>query len=377
MKKTLAASALMAGLVVMGTASPALADPAVPAALNGSGSDTTELIMTALDDKIDALGSWSVTGTTPYDTNGADPGCSFNGRILGSTAGRTALANSVSNGDGCWEFARSSSRSTGQAPGSVAGGYTGTGSSVVPMLPLTLGIDGLTYVFRAGASTPRDLTLGQLRTIYNCTFTGIVDGRSMSSPTIPNKPLIPTDQSGSRADWLAFMNLPTSPTGSGASEVASDGGTLPACIEDGPGDAPGPGGEYAEHNGNVLTASRQIILHSIPQYLAQGTGLVPDSRGLSVLGFINGNNPLALFDNPAGVLNNATVNGSTIVDGALFRPVFNIVPASQVSDPAVEAVFGVRGGGSSSSGSDIPNSNSGAICLEDALISNYGFTPVC
>lgn len=376
MKKTFAATVAAAGLMALSFASPASADPTdvYPAPVNGAGSDTTEIVMKALDAAIPALGSWDVAGAVPWDTNGTAAGCSIGGRILGSTGGRQALANSVSNGDGCFQFARSSSRSTGQVPATVGTDYTGTGTASVPMLPITLGLDGLTYVYRAGSSTPRDLTLGQLRAIYSCTFSGVVDGRNMASATIPNQPLLPTDLSGSRGDWIALMGLPA------GSEVASDGGALAPCVDDGPGDTGIPGGEYAEHNGNVLTNGRQIILHSIPQYVAQGRASTGDTRALAVLGYIGGNVPLQMYDNPAGTLNASTVSGSPVVDGALFRSVYNMVPASQVNDPAITGVFGVRSGGTvagSAGPGDVPNPDSGAICNNDAILISSGFVPVC
>ena len=384
MKKTLVASTICAGLVLALSAGPAAADPLDVAdplvRLDGSGSDTTEVVMRALDAQIPNLGSWDISGGA-WDPNGsANPGCEFTlGRNAGSGAGRTSLANSVSNGDGCLQFARSSARSTSATPASQPGlPYSGTGTTPVALLPIALAVDGLSYVFRTGSSTPRDLTVGQLRAIYACNFTGSVDGRLMSSPSIPNRPLIPTDLSGTRADWLAFMQLPSTPAGANASEVVSDGGTLPSCIEDGPGDTGQAGGEFSEHNGNVLGNGRQIIVHGTAQYIAQGRSLDGDFRGNALLGYIGGNTPLQAFDNPAGNLSPSTVSGSTVVDGAYFRTVYNVIPASQVNDPTVVSVFGVRSGGADPAATgDTPNANSGAICNADSTLISAGFITVC
>ena len=383
MKKTLVASTICAGLMIALSAGPAAADPLDVAdplvRLDGSGSDTTEVVMRALDAQIPNLGSWDISGPA-WDPNGAaNAGCEFTGRNAGSGAGRTSLANSVSNGDSCFQFARSSSRATAATPASQAAlPYAGTGTTPVPLLPISLAVDGLTYVFRTGSSTPRDLTIGQLRAIYACNFTGVVDGRLMSSPNIPNRPLIPTDLSGTRADWLAFMGQPASPAGAGVSEVVGDGGTLPACIDDGPGDTGQAGGEYSEHNGNVLSTGRQIIVHGTAQYIAQGRSIDGDFRGNALLGYIGGNTPLQAFDNPAGNLSPATPSGSTVVDGAYFRTVFNVIPASQVADPTVVSVFGVRSGGADPAATgDVPNANSGAICNSDDTLISAGFIPVC
>lgn len=372
MIKTLGACALAAGTLVLSLATPAAADPTDgPATINGGGSDTTEVVMRALDARIPSLGSWDITGPA-WDTNGAGAGCAFTGRIAGSTDGRRALANSVSNGDGCFQFARSSSRSTSQPPATLSQlPYNGTGTAAVAMLPITLAVDGLTYVFRAGSGTPRDLTLGQLRAIYSCQFTGTVDGRNMTSPTIPNQPLLPTNASGSRTDWMALMALPA------GADVQSDGGALPGCLEDGPGNTGQAGGEFSEHNGNVLTNGRQVILHSIAQYIAQGRSASGDLRGQALLGYIGGNVPLQMLDDPAGSLGTGTASGSAVSDGAYFRPVYNVVPAANINDAAITSVFGVRGGGTDASGSDVPNRDSGAICRLDDVIQNNGFLPVC
>lgn len=376
MKKTLLTSGLAAGLLLTGLAGPAVADPTdvYPAALNGGGSDTTEVVMRALDASNGSLGSWDITGGA-WDTNGTGAGCSFTGRLAGSSDGRRALANSVTNGDGCFQFARSSSRATSQATANLAALPYNAAPATVQMLPITLGVDGLTYVFRTGSATPRDLTLGQLRAIYNCTFTGSVDGRLMSSASIPNRPLLPTDASGSRADWLSLMGQPTN--GDVASDPAGPGPVLPACIEDGPGDSGQAGGEFSEHNGNVLSNGRQIILHSTAQYIAQGRALSGDFRGNALLGYINGNVPLQAYDNPAGALTPTTASGSAVSDGAFFRNVYNIIPASEVGNTAYTSVFGVRSGGANASGSDTPEPNSGAICNSDSILINNGFIPVC
>jgi hypothetical protein len=411
MRKVLVTSLAGIGLVTgVVLAAPAMADPTdvYPAPLNGSGSDTTEIVMNELDAVNPDLGNWSVTGGN-WDTNGPAAGCEFTTRTLGSTDGRRNLSNSVQLNDGCFQFARSSSRATSQATQAVAGTYTAAQlpnpAVTIQQVPIALAQDGLTYVFRAGSSTPRDLTLGQLRAIYSCTFTGSVDGRNLASGSIPNQPFIPTDASGSRADWLSLMGLPSSPAGSGVSEVVSDGGTLPACLDDGPGDTGVPGGEFAEHNGNVLTGPRQIILHSIAQYIAQGRSATGDTRGFALLGYIDGNVPLQQLNSPLQDLNPSTVTDADTTppnepvpngDGAYFRTVYNNVPSGRADDADIIAVFGERqgpdnapGGGDANDTSssliseplqDFPITNSGdpdGVCNQDLLIQDNGFIPVC
>ena len=94
MKKTLVASTICAGLMIAFSAGPAAADPLDVAdplvRLDGSGSDTTEVVMRALDAQIPNLGSWDISGPA-WDSNGAaNVGCEFVGRNAGSGAGRTS-----------------------------------------------------------------------------------------------------------------------------------------------------------------------------------------------------------------------------------------------------------------------------------------------
>lgn len=390
MKKTFAASALTLGMLAVPLGGTAFADPTdvYPAALNGAGSDTTEVVMRDLDFAIDDLGSWDATATRDFDTNGGANGCDFAGKIFGSGDGTKALANSLSNGDNCFQFARSSSRSVGVAPANIstvthktagsngsstyAAGdtYTGTGTTLQDMLPITLGVDGLSYVFRVGSGTPRDLTLGQLRGLYNCQLTTTVDGRYLGGTTMPNQMLLPTDSSGTRKDWLTLMGY-----ASNTREVSSDGGDLPTCLEDGPGDSSST--EFAEHHGNVLTNGRQIIMHGLGQYIAQGQSATGDFRGLALLGYINGNTPLQQYDNPAAALTPGTQNTDPIKDGAWFRNVYNLVPSASWNNATIQGVFGVRSGGSDAAASDTPNVDSGEICLNNSILIKDGFIPVC
>jgi hypothetical protein len=409
MRKVVLASLAGVGVVAsLAVAGPASADPTdlYPAPLNGVGSDTTELVMIDLDAAIPALGTWSVNGPTPYDTNGptAYPGtadaanCAIQTRILGSSGGQIALANSITNNDGCFQYGRSSSRSTQRSTALVGGNYNAnTPATNVPLVPIALGQDGLTYAFRQGSQTPRDLTIGQLRAIYACTFTGVVDGLLMSGPNVPRFPQLPTDLSGTRTDWVSLMNLPA------GAEVPSDAATSPGapltgtCVDDGPGDsgATGAGGsEFAEHNGVTLTAPRQIQAHGIAQYIAQGRSITGDNRGFAQLGYINGNVSLQQYNDPASALTPATASGATgVTDGAWFRTVYNNVPAGRADDADIIAVFGERQGPAGTGGAsandtsvsistapnqDVPLPNSGTgICDLDNIVIDNGFTPVC
>lgn len=137
--------------------------------------------------------------------------------------------------------------------------------------------DRITYVRRALSGTLTTFTLNQLRAIYRCQTTGAVDGLPMSAPFVPRKPLLPGDGSQLRTAWLEIMGLPLD------ADVSSDGGTLPECIDDGPGDS---SSEYSENTGTVLSLPSQIIPHSVQSYIDQGRSSQGDIRGLSLLGAI-------------------------------------------------------------------------------------------
>jgi phosphate transport system substrate-binding protein len=80
----------------------------------------------------------------------------------GSTAGRDALKVSVLAGDGCIDIARSSA-----GPRAIG---TGTGQDPATFEYYAYALDAVGYS-TASSAAPANLTLAQLRGIYNCTFT--------------------------------------------------------------------------------------------------------------------------------------------------------------------------------------------------------------
>ncbi len=80
----------------------------------------------------------------------------------GSTAGRDALKASVLAGDGCIDIARSSS-----GPRAVG---TGAGQDPASFEYYAFGLDAVGWS-SASTAAPTNLTVAQLRGIYNCTFT--------------------------------------------------------------------------------------------------------------------------------------------------------------------------------------------------------------
>jgi ABC-type phosphate transport system substrate-binding protein len=241
----------------------------------GVGSDTTEEVMQALSDVVvvngtKVLGSYNATGSTPIKTKAN--GCEIP-RPNGSGQGRTALQTSLSanggQGDGCVQFARSSS---------ARGSFTSpAGQPKLAYVPFAR--DAVAFSVTATSNIPRKLTLTQLQAIYRCTETG---GGTY-------RPLLPQNGSGTRSFWIEKMY------GSATANLAD----FP-CVVDNAGQ---------EHDGRILD-DNSIVPFSIAQYIAQAGGTSQDKRGRAVLGQVDNNQPILLNGNYS----------------SLTRNVYNIIP---------------------------------------------------
>ena len=289
-KKALIAAAAGAGalslmLAVVPTAS---ADPdGTPTYrdLAGVGSDTTMDLVQALSqvvkiNDVKVIGSYNASASTTetFQTK-ADAKCVFTRAYAnGSGNGVKALDASIKAGDGCIQFARSSSAKSSTSP---------TGLTWVPFAK-----DAVTFAVRSDGSVPKSLTVAELTAIYKCENTSIV-------------PVLPQAGSGTRSYWLGRF---------GITEDQITAGTYP-CLK--PKSAGGTGAEYGqEHDGRTLKAN-EIMPYSIAQWQSQATGAAPDRRGMSVLGVLDGKAPTLLN------------TGSTY-----SRDVYNVIPTTKVTDTA-------------------------------------------
>lgn len=289
-KKALIAAAAGAGalslmLAVVPTAS---ADPDGPPTyrdLAGVGSDTTMDLVQALSqvvkiNDVKVIGSYNASASTTetFQTK-ADAKCVFTRAYAnGSGNGVKALDASIKAGDGCIQFARSSSGKSSTSP---------TGLTWVPFAK-----DAVTFAVRSDGSVPKSLTVAELTAIYKCENTSIV-------------PVLPQAGSGTRSYWLGRF---------GITEDQITAGTYP-CLK--PKSAGGTGAEYGqEHDGRTLKAN-EIMPYSIAQWQSQATGAAPDRRGMSVLGVLDGKAPTLLN------------TGSTY-----SRDVYNVIPTTKVTDTA-------------------------------------------
>ncbi|MFB6838564.1 substrate-binding domain-containing protein [Streptomyces sp. NPDC056361] len=301
-KKTGLALAFAAFAAITAGSGLAAADPAGPPQyrqLAGVGSDTTQDVMNGLADVVTVngqkvLGSYDATGSATITTKNpaTNPNCTIP-RANGSSAGRTALLSSLQNGNGCLDFARSSSLNLGAAS---------PGLTYVPFA-----IDGVSYAVTPGSSIPRKLSMADLKAIYHCDPNYVGAG-----PNYDLTVYLPQAGSGTRSFWQSQMGITES-------DVVA--GVYP-CIKDKKGTAP-----VQEHDGRVLD-DKSIVPFSIAQYQAQSSQTIADLRGRAILGTVEGVAPT--------VLNTGF---------GVKRDVFNVIPTAKVTtSPWSDAFVGPDSG---------------------------------
>lgn len=290
-RKSLIAAAAGAGVLSLALATLPLAqaDPVGPPtyrALAGGGSDTTQSLMNALAEIVtdggqkvigsyDAIGSATITTKDPA----TNPACADIARPNGSSKGRDALQASLVAGDGCFQFARSSSS---------RGDYT----SSISMVWVPFATDALTFAVRADGDVPRELSKQQLIAIFKCEVPDI-------------QPALVQTGSGTRSSWLKYI---------GITEAEISAGTYPCLVPEADGGT-FPGSLPQEHDGRELKKD-QVMPYSAAVYQAQMYGTAPDRRGRAVPGVIDGEVPTVI---------NTTFQG--------VRNMYNIIPAEKADDP--------------------------------------------
>ncbi len=289
-KRFLAAVGLGLVTALAVTAAPAQADPiGTPTyrTLAGVGSDTTEGVLNGLSEVIldgttKQIASYDAFGSATIKTK--ETGCEIN-RPAGSGAGVTALVASLDAGNGCLDFARSSSNNSAS--------YAGKNLTYIPFA-----VDAVTYAVRSDSTISRKLTKAQLTTIYNC-------GGGANF-----KPLLPQFGSGTRSFFLKSLGFTDA---ANFTQTANH-----TCIVE----ADATGAALQENNGTLLTDAKQIAPYSIAQYLAQTTAVVADVHGKTVLGQLDGIAPT--------VLNTSST---------MSRDVYNVVPTARITTDPYASVF--------------------------------------
>ena len=329
MASVLGGSAL---LVVAGTGL-ATADPSGSPTyrqLAGVGSDTTQDVMNGIANDVTisgtkVLGSYNAVGSSTITTKdpASLPACSNINRPNGSGAGRTALLNSLNAnggaGDGCIQFARSSS-------------LTLTASS--PSLTyIPFATDAVSYAVTTSSTISRTLNLADLQAYYHCdpAYVG-------TSAPYDITPMLPQAGSGTRSYWESKM---------GIADADVNNGLYPCLIN-----GTKNGQIFEEHTG-TLVDDKSIAPYSIAQYDSQATLTIADKRGRTVLGTI-GTGPAG------GALTSLTYPQLLNPSFNVKRDVYNVIPTSQIGNAPYSSVF--------------VGSNS-LVCQDVATIQKYGFVP--
>ena len=339
MPKRLSAVVIGSALLVVSGAGLASADPKGPYTtaspqyrqLAGVGSDTTQDVMNGLADSaivdgVKVLASYNAIGSATIATN-ASAGCASVARPNGSGAGRTALLNSLNAGDGCVQFARSSSLDTSAS------------SQSLTYIPFAT--DAVSYAVTTSSGVSRTLNMADLQKLYTCDV-GYVGTSAVPASDAANTfevtPVLPQAGSGTRKYWMGKM---------GISEAQITAGTYP-CIINGTKN----GQAIEEHTGTVVD-DKSLVPFSIAQYNSQATLVIADKRGRTVLGSIGTGTAGGSL---TGVTYPSLLNGGFNVK----RPVYNIVPTSKLGQAPYSQVFV---GGTS------------LVCADTATIQKFGFIP--
>ncbi|MFF2525077.1 hypothetical protein [Streptomyces liangshanensis] len=290
------AAALGLGLLT----TPASADPPSVRVLAGTGSDTTQDVLNGLGNTVDSgatIASYNATGSATIQTRAS--GCVI-ARPNGSSAGIDALRTAVDTASGCLDFARSS-----RTPADT----TTTDLTWIPFAK-----DAVSYAYRSGSGLPTNLTTAQLKSVYECTLTSL-NGVALT-------PLLPQASSGTRQFFLSSIGV-TTPG---------------ACVTSG----------SQENDGTVLDTAGDIAPYSVAQYYAQGRGIagVPNRRGSSLLGSVNGQAPRI---------------GTTLNPNFPYlRDVYNVVPTNKLTVSPISTTF-------------VGSTSKVCNAVTTAAIANYGF----
>jgi ABC-type phosphate transport system substrate-binding protein len=267
------------------TVGSAIADPTNPSGprdLAGTGSDTTQGVMNGLSDVVKigtnkVIASYDANGSAQITTKGATGSapCTIT-RPSGSGAGINALIASQTAGNGCLQFARSSTNDSAN--------HSGANLTYIPFA-----VDQIGYATKISSSgIPSTLSTADLQSIYNCGVASI-------------QPMLPQFGSGTRKTFLAALGF--------TDDAAFTSQTNHTCIKQ----VDGAGNPLLENTGKKLFAANQIEPYSISVFIAQSTGVQPDDHGFTKLGRINDIVPLQA--------------GTT---ATISRDVYNVVPNSQI-----------------------------------------------
>lgn len=314
------------GLTALATA--CMPADGTPQTLTLAGSDTTQDVMNQIaarwnadtetntdpDTAVNILAIQNTALTVPGDgdcgsiTYKTNPGAGQVAPPNGSSAGRDALAASVNNGNGCVDVARSSATPRAVPPDNSTFEY------------YAFGLDAVAWA-SASAEAPSNITLDNLRKIFNCTFT---NWNQVGGTAGAIKRYWPQAGSGTRAFFQSEV-LGFDPT-------TVSGGSCPAVTltEENT-------GATIAANGDTATA---IVPYAGSKWIAQANGKSPDTRGGQTIRNLNGKNVIRLngtkwepnsaaTGGPVDESNVALVDPTPAYPG--IRYVFNVIDSTGVT----------------------------------------------
>src|SRR5262249_30811995 len=347
------ASLIAAALLTVGSgAGAAQADPlpvVPPTYLAGVGSDTSQGAMNPLPDisqdvmnaianspnTLQMLGSWNAVppGTINPHPNLNGPAALYPGgngtscqltRPKSPNTGLTYLEASLSfngsGGDGGLQWARSSVANT--APATVS----------ITFIPFAF--EGLDFAITNTSAVPKNVTLTDLRGIYQCNQIYVGQG-----PNYTITPMLPQAGSGTRSFWEAAMGITDTDVNNNVYPCIINGVKNLQTIE--------------EHSG-TLVDDKSLVPFSIPKYLTEVYGTVADLHGRTLLGTLQDAQGNVTY--PA--LFNAGNAAATQWPVILTRELYNVIRTSLVNTAPYSTEFVG------------PNS---LVCQQTAIIQHYGF----
>jgi hypothetical protein len=388
-RKLLSVAAVAAGITALATlgTSSASADPTDGTfrVFAGSGSDTTQSVMNGLAEAVSITGNKQLASydaipvptTVQTRAGAAGSACTTIQRPSGSGDGRKALINSI-NGTagtyaqatanlnsanllGCFDFARSSSLDT-TTVGLTAGGTL----TYVPFAS-----ENVAYATLSTSNVPRQLTKGQLKSIYQCTYHGVGLAQTI-------QPLLPQDSSGTRQFFVkAILGgdgkqvIPAA--GAGGAVVEGTSTNLGSCVKNKAADGVT---DILEHDGTFLNNFDQLVPFSTAQFIAQQGGFIDNNLGRAALGSIS-----VSASTTSGGVNTATEPytstlynnpSSGAASSALKRDVYNVVQTSRITGANAASDLAKVFVGDTGAGT---TGNNSLICAQQAVIQSYGFNP--
>jgi hypothetical protein len=272
--------------------------------LAGVGSDTSQDVLEGLSGvvkdssnlpllsnyKATPVGRSITTRTGNANCTFTAPNNSGGGRDALSAAIRGAAYGGSTNLGGCVDFARSSS-----------GGNPTTSPGVGTLTYIPFAMDSVTFATTSSTSIGHKLSKDDLVAIY-----------SANTGSCIYSPLLPALGSGTRTFFMQQLGL---------SDVAIGAAGGPGtCVKDTLGTT-----AIQEHDGRFLTTGTQLIPFSTAQFIGQSSDAIPNQLGRAALGSVD------FSAVPDGNLTNAQSPLQLKTSFTFARPIYNVVPTSQVT----------------------------------------------